>query len=117
MDSSLLLRSVDAAEVDGRCAVPGADADADAGVDDDGDDSPSMATVASAAVVCDKFLFFCFPVWFLKGENRLWKGEERGERGDLDSTGDAPGETVSAVSGLSLLRKAASESDWAWAWA
>jgi hypothetical protein len=113
VDSSLLLRSVDAADVDGRCAVVGADDDA--GVDDEGDDSPSMVAAANAAVVCDKFLFFCFPAWLLKGENRLWKGEERGERGDLDSTGDAPGETVSAVSGLSLLRIAASGSDWAWA--
>jgi hypothetical protein len=103
---------VDAVEVDGRCAVAGVDA----GLDDDGDDSSSAVTAANAAVVCDNFLCFCFPVWFLKGENRLWKGEERGERGDLDSTGDTPGETVSAVSGLSLLRKAASESDWAWAW-
>lgn len=105
---------MDVVAVEGRCTGIGTGADGcGGGVDDDG--FPSAVASANADVVCDAFL--CFPPWFLKGENRLWKGEERGDRGDLDSTGDTPGETVSAVSESSTLRKAAPDSDWDCAWA
>jgi hypothetical protein len=117
-----LSHSAEVVEVEGRCAVivvggGGARTGtvADVGVDVNDDDFSSAVAVAVGAVVCDTFL--CFPLWFLKGENRLWKGEERGDRGDLDSTGDTAGETVSAFGGSSLLRKAASDPNWDCVWA
>lgn len=104
--SSLLLSiaTATAAVVGEGCAVAVAVAAAD-----DDDEVPVAVTAARAAVDCDTFRFLT--PWFLKGENRLWKGEERGDRGDLDSAGDTPGEVVSAAGGSPLLLREAAASD------
>lgn len=106
--SSLLLSiaTATAAVVGEGCAVAVAVAVAAAAADDE---VPVAVTAARAAVDCDTFR--SLTPWFLKGENRLWKGEERGDRGDLESAGDTPGEVVSAADGSPLLLREAAASD------
>lgn len=54
--------------------------------------------------------FCCFLSCDFKGENLLWKGEEREDFGDLDSAGETPCEFVSAFD-RSSWPKAAEGSD------